>query len=212
VRTGAYDQGAPLNLKEYGDVIFDLDPGGATLAKPVTITPYLDADQLPQAAIQVTGSGRQRAALALADYYGLNVSFEITWDTTDGHIPILYQLDILHRVEPAAMRHWEVPPSSLGLEGWFHCRDSYVTLRSAADVTMTLTADDGTTQTFTLPSTAGAKKKLYVPFAANKLKLVGFSFDSAADFRIYQPECELRAKQWVTALGYSVSPLFGAEA
>lgn len=211
IRTGAFDQGVPLNLKEYGNVIFDIDPGGADVANPVTITPYINGDQVPQAAITVTGTGRQRVALDLSDTYGLNMSFEITWTTVSSHAPIVYQLDILYRVEPAAMKHWEVPVNSLGMQGWFHVRDSYVVLRSAADVTMEFIMDNGSTQSFTLTSTAGVKKKLYVPFLANKIKLAGFTFDSTSDFRIYQPECELRAKQWITQLGYQVVPLFGAE-
>ena len=54
IRTGAYDQGMPLNLKEYGNVLFDLDPGGATVAKPVTITPLLNGEMITGAAITVT--------------------------------------------------------------------------------------------------------------------------------------------------------------
>jgi hypothetical protein len=216
IRTGARDQGAPLNLKEYGDVIFDIDPGAATVANPVTITPYINADAQSQAAIHVTGNGRQRVALGLTqaglELYGLNISFDVQWSTDGGTIaPTLYQMDILYRVEPAEMKHWEVPPNSLSLEGFFHVRDGYVTLRSNADVTLTFTPDVGAVQTFTLPSTSGAKKKLYFSFLANKQKLAGFTFDSAQNFRIYQPESELRAKQWVTDLGYAVSPLFGAE-
>jgi hypothetical protein len=216
IRTGARDQGQPLNLKEYGDVIFDLDPGGADNGEPVVITPYINADAQPQAAINVTGSGRQRVALNLAqaglELYGLNISFDIQWSTKAGTIaPTLYQMDILYRIEPAAMKHWEVPPNSLGMQGFMHVRDGYVTIRSTADVTLTFTPDVGSEQTITLPSTSGEKQKLYFSFAANKQKLVGFSFDSAQDFRIYQPESELRAKQWVTDLGYSVAPLFGAE-
>lgn len=211
LNTGSYDQGSPLNLKEYGDVIFDIDPGGADVAHPVTIVPYLNGNQVAQAAVTATGNGRQRVALSLSDAYGLNVSFRISWTTHSGHVPILYQLDILHRIEPAAMKHWEVPINALGMQGWFHVRDSYVTLRSASDVTMTFKMDNGATQTFVLTNTAGEKRKLYIPFAANKVKAVGFAFDSTADFRIYQPECELRAKQWITGLGYQAIPLFGAE-
>jgi len=217
IRTGSRDQGQPLNLKEYGDVIFDIDPGGATDAHPVVITPYINGQLTAEAAINVTGSGRQRVALNLQqslgnEIYALNISFDIAWETNGGAIaPILYQYDTLYRVEPAAMKHWEIPPNSLGLTGFFHVRDSYVTLRSGADVTMTLRTDAGDTQTFTIPNTAGVKQKIYVPFAANKVKLIGFTFNSTEDFRMYQPECELRAKPWMTDLGYSVAPLFGAE-
>lgn len=218
IRTGARDQEAPLNLKEYGNVVFDLDPGGATSGNPIVITPYVNGDQLPQAAIQVTGNaGRVRVPLDLAqlvgELYALNIAFDIAWSTSDGSIaPILYQMDILYRVEPAAMKHWEVPPNSLGFNGFFHVRDSYVTLRSNADVTLKLYPDGGSPITYTIASTAGKKLKVYVPFAPNKVKLVGFAFDSDQEFRIYQPECELRAKQWVTDLSYQVVPLFGAEA
>lgn len=218
IRTGARDQGISLNLKEYGNVVFDLDPGGATVGNPIVITPYVDGDQLPQAAIQVTGSpGRIRVPLDLAqvmgELYALNIAFDIKWNTNDGSIaPVLYQMDILYRVEPAAMKHWEVPPNSLGFNGFFHVRDSYVTLRSNADVTMTLYPDGGAPITYTIVSTLGKKLKVYVPFAPNKVKVVGFAFDSNQEFRIYQPECELRAKAWLTDLGYQVVPLFGAEA
>lgn len=217
IRTGSRDQGSPLNLKEYGDVVFDIDPGGAGPGTPVTITPYINAEAQPQAQLLVTGSGRQRVPLGLkqpgGELYGLNISFDVQWGTNSGAVaPTLYQMDILYRIEPAEVTHWEVPPNSLGLEGFMHVRDGYVTIRSNADVTLTFTPDVGAVQTFTLPSTGGAKKKLYFSFASNKQKLVGFSFDSASPFRIYQPECELRAKQWLTDLGYSVAPIFGAEA
>jgi hypothetical protein len=207
VRTGSFDQGQPLALKRYGNVIFDLDPNNAT----VTITPYLDANALPQAAIVVTGNGRQRVALALDDVFGLNVSFDISWSTDLTDLPVLFQIDIMYAIEPAAMKHWFVSPSSYGFEGWLHVRDSYVVLRSTDDVTMTLTPDNGAAQVFVIPTTAGAKKKIYVPFAANKERLLSFAFDSDADFRIYTDECELRAKQWLTGLGYKNLPIFAAQ-
>ena len=217
VFTGAYDQGAPLNLKEYGNVVFDIDPGGAISGNPVYITPWINGNQNTEAAIQVTGSGRQRVALPLADIstgaglFGLNIGFDIGWQHTSTIKPILYQLDILWRVEPAAMQHWEVPPVALGQSGWWHMRDGYVTIRSAAAVTMTVTPDNGAPQTVTLPSTSGAKQKLYFSLGANKVKVVEFAFDSSADFRLYADENELRGKQWITKLGYQVLPFFGAE-
>lgn len=219
IRTGARDQSLALNLKEYGNVIFDLDPGGAAVGSEVIITPYANGDLLPQSQLKITGTGRQRVALDLQqgpdddELYALNLAFDIQWNTESGTVnPVLYQCDILYRMEPAAMQHWEVPPNSLGMNGFFHLRDSYVTLRSNADVTMSTFLDGATSPiVYTIPSTAGKKLKVYVPFAANKVKLVGFSFDSAQDFRIYQPECELRIKQWVTDLGYATVPLFGAE-
>jgi len=59
VRTGAHDQGAPLNQKQYGNVIFDLDPGGATVTAPVTITPLINGEVQTEAVLTVTGIGRR---------------------------------------------------------------------------------------------------------------------------------------------------------
>jgi hypothetical protein len=152
-----------------------------------------------------------RVAISLQDVYALNMSFLVQWAATPANLPILYQMDILYRIEPAAMKHWEVPRYSLGSNGWFHMRDAYIALRSDADVTLTVTPDQGNPFTLTIPSTGGVKKKAYLRFPPNKAKLAQFSIDSQADFRLYQEECELRAKPWVTPLGYKVIPLFGAE-
>src|SRR5215469_16513890 len=59
LRTGAHDQGVPLNQKQYGNVIIDLDPGGATTNQPVFVTPYINGEVASQATISVTGTGRQ---------------------------------------------------------------------------------------------------------------------------------------------------------
>ena len=211
VRTGSFDQGVPLNLKEYANVAVDIDPGGATTLKPVTITPYLNNNAIPEAAIVVTGSGRQRVPLPLGDLYALNLSLLFQW-TNDGTVnPILYQTDIEYRREPSSQKHWEIPPTSLGMKGWAHIRDCYITLRSQTTVTLTVTTDTYPAQTFTIPSTAGVKKKVYVPMGANKFKVVQIALDSAAEFRLYAEDSEVRVKQWVTKLGYQTIPLVGAE-
>lgn len=208
-RTGSFDQSAPLNLKEYGGVAIDIDPGGAT-GSILTIQAYLNGNLVPGASKNVTGTGRQRVFMPLADAYGLNVSFDFQWNASASVQPVLYQLDILYRHEPSTVTHWELPPNSLGMDGWFHVRDSYVTLRSAANVTMVLNFDNGPSQTFILTSTSGSKRKLYVPFGANKCKLVGMTLDSTGDFRVYSSETELRAKMWLTRLGYKALPIIGA--
>jgi hypothetical protein len=214
VRTGAYDQSMPLNQKEYGNVLFDLDPGGATIASPVTITPLLNGEAVTAAAITVTGTGRQQVPLTLGDVIGFNIEFQITFSRNAAINPVLYQFDILWRSEPAAVTHWEARETSNGLLGWQHMRDMYIPLRSNTTVTLTLTFDNAVTQTYTLASTAGLRQKVYVPLHANKFKLVRYSLDSSdvtQPFRIYEPDLEVRAKPWVTTLGYTVVKPFGAE-
>jgi len=212
IRTGASDQGLALNQKEYGNVIFDIDPGGATVAKPITITPLLNGEVITQAALTITGTGRQQIPLTLSDVFGFNIEFDITWSRNSTINPVLYQYDILWRPEPSAVTHWEARESSFGLPGFGHIRDAYIALRSTGTVTMTVTFD-GTVQTYTIPSTSGQRTKVYVSFNSNKFKLAKFSFDTSdgTTFRLYEPDIELRVKPFLTNLGYKVLKPFGGE-
>lgn len=221
IRTGAFDQGQPLNQKEYGNVIIDIDPGGATVANPVVITPLLNGEAITNAAINVTGTGRQQVPLDLGDVFGYNIELQITWSRTDLNTtgvavvinPILYQFDILFRFEPVSVTHWEARETSHGLPGWMHIRDAYIAIRSTSTVTMSVVVD-GVTTTYSLASTGGARRKVYVPFASNKGKLYQYKFDSAdgtTPFRLYVEDIELRVKPWLTSLGYKLMKPFGGE-
>ena len=210
-RTGSHDQGIPLNQKEYGNVIFDLDPGGADVGNPITITPIINGEVASQPSITVEGTGRQQVALDLSDVFAFNLAFDVSWTKTDTIAPILFQYDILWRPEPAALQHWELRETSHGLQGWHHIRDMYVTLRSTADVTLTLTPDGQPALTFTIPSTGGAREKVYIPMKANKGRIYRYEFDSSADFRLYQQDAEVRVRQWNTNLGYKTIRPFGGE-
>ena len=220
LRTGADDQGAPLNRKQYGNVIVDLDPGGATVAAPVTITPYIDGEAQAEAAIQVTGVGRQQVPLDLSDFFAFNVEYQVEWQRTDvgGGVvtnPVLYQYDTLHFIEPVGVQHWEAQPTSFAFPGFMHVRDAYIAIRSNASATLTLTMDTGIgtpiIQTYTLPSTGGLREKLYIQFAANKALTYKLAVDSEQEFRLYQSDLEVRVKPWLGVLGYSVQRTLGGE-
>jgi len=214
IRTGSFDQGLPLNQKEYANVLFDIDPGGATVGSPVTITPLLNGEAITDAAINVTGSGRQQVPLPLGDVFGFNIEFAITFVRNASINPVLYQFDTLWRTEPVAVTHWEARETSNGLVGWQHLRDMNIAIRSTTNVTLTLTFDSTTTQTYVLPSTGGLRQKVYIPMNSNKFKLVRYSLDSTdvtQPFRLYESDLEVRAKQWLTSLGYAVVKPFGAE-
>ena len=216
LRTGAHDQGAPLNQKQYGNVIFDLDPGGATVAAPVTITPYINGEVASEAALMVTGSGRQQVPLDLSDYFAFNTEYEITWESSlqagAYTLPVLYQYDTLHFVEPAQLTHWQTQPTSFEFPGFVHVRDAYIALRSTAPVTLTVTIDAVTVQTYTIPSTGGQRLKVYVQFQSNKGLMYQFALDSAASFRTYSEDLEIRVKPWLGVLGYQIERTLGAEA
>ncbi len=221
VRTGAHDQGVPLNQKQYGNVIFDLDPGGSTNAAPVTITPLVNGEVQTKAALTITGTGRQQVPLDLSDFFAFNTEYEIAWSRSSLGAgiyadPQFFQYDTLHFLEPVQVTHWESQPTSFAFPGFAHCRDSYIAIRSNAPVTLTMTFDAGAgaevVQTYTLASTAGERRKQYVQFRVNKGLLYRFSLDSEASFRVYEQDIETRVKPWLGVLGYSVQRVLGGEA
>jgi len=203
LRTGAHDQGQPLNRKQYSNVIFDLDPGGANVNFPVTITPYINGEIASTAAIQVTGNGRQQVPLDLSDFFAFNVEYQVEWEAnaTD---PILFQYDTLYFAEPVGVRHWACQPTSFGFPGYMHIRDCYIAIRSTADVNLNVTMDETSGHTYVIPSTGGQRLRVYVQFQSNKAKEYRLSLDSAQEFRVYESDIEVRVKPWLGVLGYSV--------
>ncbi len=207
LRTGAQDQGAPLNRKQYSNVIFDLDPAGANATFPIIITPYINGEVQNRASILVSGNGRQQVPLNLSDFFAFNVEYQIEWSRHNSN-PVLYQYDTLYYNEPVGLKHWEQQPATFGFPGYMHTRDAYIAIRSTADVTLTLTLDEVTTQPYTIPSTGGVRKKMYVPFASNKWLELKLALDSTEEFRVYVTDLELRVKPWLGLLGYQVAKPF----
>jgi hypothetical protein len=220
-RTGAYDQGLPLSQKEYGSVVFDLDPGGADDANPVTITPYINGEAHAEAALTVTGSGRMQVPLSLDDLMAYNLEFEVAWSRTDVGVsgqavsPTLYQFDILWRPEPTQLTHWEARENSYGMAGYAHLRDGYIGIRCTSDLTLKLYGDGSATpfDTITIPSTAGRRRKTFFAAKANKWKLLRITLDSpdGTPFRTYETDVEFRIKQWLNPLGYHIVRMLGGE-
>jgi hypothetical protein len=220
-RTGAFDQGLPLSQKEYGSVVFDLDPGGAVADNPITITPYINGEAQAESAIEVIGDGRMQVPLSLDDLMAYNLEFEISWSRTDvavdgnSVVPTLYQFDILWRPEPTQLTHWEARENSYGIAGYAHLRDGYLGIRCTEDLLMKFYLDGSATPftTLTIPSTSGRRRKLFFALPANKWKLVRVTLDSpgGTPFRCYEMDCEFRIKQWLTPLGYRVVRLLGGE-
>jgi len=206
LRTGSHDQGFPLNTKQYGVLLVDCNPGGAT----VIVTPHINGEASSLAPTNLTGSTRQIFTVDLLETEARNISFDFSWAKTSAQTPILYQYEILYFMLPVATTHWASDETSFGLQGWLHLRDLYVTIKSTAAVTLTLDFD-GTTQTYTIASTAGVRKKVYVQLAPNKGKLYKFEFNSSAAFNLFEGASEIRVKQWLTSLGYQTLPAFGGE-
>jgi len=206
IRTGAHDQGASLNRKQYSNVIFDLD----AQANQVTITPYIDGETQNEFAITTTSLRRTQIPLDLSDFFAFNVEYQITWSSS-GPAPLLYQYDTLYYNEPVGVTHWATQPTSFEFPGYCHARDAYIAIRSTDVVTLSLILDETSTQFYSIPSTGGKRQKVYVQFASNKWKEMRLALDSATEFRTYQADLEYRVKPWLSVLGYSVQRPFGEQ-
>jgi len=124
-------------------------------------------------------------------------------DTNPGR---LYSVEPLFDEEPFALGRWETQLLSLDLpgSGWGSLLSADVCYKSTAVVTYTVTCYNASgvlldTLTHTLPSTAGAKQKAFVPAAAaNKGVLFKFVFTSAdsSGITIYQEESVVRVQPW----------------
>lgn len=136
---------------------------------------------------------------------------------TDANPGRLYQpAQWIFDEEPLALTRWEYQEIDHGLPGWHSVLYGMITIRSTADVTLTLTAynQDGTvlhTIVKTITSTAGVKAKRFVTFDANKGILFLYLFTSAADCYIYKEESVVWVQPWGSERATPVQP-FGNDA
>lgn len=112
---------------------------------------------------------------------------------------------------PELAKNWITQTTSHGLQGWFHHRDSYIALQSYDYVTLRITDDLGTVNSYVFASTSGAVRKLYEVLYPQKAKLVSYSLTSCTPFRLFQKDCEVRVAQWTRGAKseYAVMKPFG---
>lgn len=208
-RTGSWDAGIPLSDKEFGVLMLDYDPDGAE----ITITPRYNSD-LETGTPMSTGTsgdfgGRRTSTFSLEDVFKRALSLEFSWDDTTSAHPKFYQANILFRADEEGIVHWSLPPTALGNQGWFHLKDAYVTLRSRADVTLTIGVD-GVETSYTIPNTVGERVKSYVEFRPLRGKLFSIKMESTQPFWFYGEDSELNGKPWKTQTGYKPLNVFQA--
>lgn len=208
-RTGSWDAGIPLTDKEFGVLMLDFDPDGTN----IRITPRYNSDTevgTPfETATGTDTAGRRTSTFSLGNVFKRSISFEFGWNETTTQHPLFYQGQVLFRADEEGIVHWFIPPTSLGQNGWFHLKDSYWTLRSSAAVTLSVTID-GVTDTYTIPTTNGARVKNYVEFRPRRGKLYSFSLDSAQPFFFYGEDSAILGKPWKSQTAYQPLNVFEA--
>jgi hypothetical protein len=104
--------------------------------------------------------------------------------------------------EPFALDRWETQEGTHGMSGWSYATYGNITLKSTAEVTLSITAYNqsgtATTKTYSIPSTAGLKVKTFIPFEAMKGILHKYVLTSAVAFTLYQEETTVFVREWGT--------------
>lgn len=212
-QTGYFDFGAPQTLKVFGNVIVDADPTNGDIEVEV----FFDNGDVVGPTFTLTGTGRQKFPLDLADTYAYNVSFVFSFGTGAAVFPAasLYQAEVQWHQDEERVGHWQYPATTHGLSGWQQLRDGYIDLDSTGVVRLTVTIDGSQVDTYDIPSTGGLRLKRYVKFAPRKGKVFEYELNgvAGATFLLYGEDCELRLKPWNTNLGYALlSPFKGSAA
>lgn len=216
LQTGFITLGAPLIHKEWGSVVFDVDPQGAT----ITFSVYSNKGATLVASTTSSASSRTKVYLDLARTFAEDIQIDIQWASATA-VPILYGYELMYRPEEPQQSTYHVVGVTHGVQGWQIVRSAYVTLRSTGTVNFNVEVynDDGTITSTAYPITttgdaggAAGKIKKFIPFNPTKGKLFGYSLEAAsgATFRFYPEESEIHVKPWITSFGYmAVNPFVG---
>lgn len=122
----------------------------------------------------------------------------------------LYQYQWIFDEEPLELVRWETQELDHGLPGWKAPLLGDITLRSAADVLLSITVYNQSGQSinnlYTIPNTHGVKVKSFVTFFASKGALVKYVLTSAAPFALYREETEVHIMPWAGQDAVIVKP------
>ena len=178
-----------------------------TLNQAVTLELRTDGDEgtnaLGSDTFVFTHNGRQQSQFAF-DFSGANqILAEVVRLAQTSSNPLqVFNLTWIFDTEPPHKKRWNTQERSFNLPGWGHLRDSYIAIRSAADVTLTVTIDGNAQPGITLSNTSGVREKIYVQYPAFKGKVFRFVLTSASDFKVYNEDTTINVKPWNSAVGY----------
>lgn len=121
----------------------------------------------------------------------------------------LYELDWIYEPAPESASEWKTQSTTHDLPGYFTVRDGLIAYDSTATVTLRIAYDGGTSQSYTLASTAGVYTRQYLPFSVGKGRSVTYRLTSSAPFRLYKRDMAVRVQGWGLGGGYQTVYPFG---
>lgn len=149
------------------------------------------------APLSVTATGPQVVMVAFPQVQG-RVFRILPTDANPGRV---WEIEPIFDEEPLQLDRWETQQIDHGVVGYHMLLRGFVTLRSSAEVTLTLVSYNQNggivqTQVYAIPSTAGVKAKCWVPFEAAKGVLYKYLFESDGDFFLYREESAVIVQVW----------------
>lgn len=118
-------------------------------------------------------------------------------DVLNQNPTVIYAWQPMYQGVPVKVFAWKTQFTGFGLNGYKSLRQWNFAYRAKAEVTITITAYDGTSPAvITLPSTGDAVVKTMFPFTFNKGMLYQFTGSSTDDWAPYLSESELLVGEW----------------
>lgn len=216
VKTGLITLGSPLIHKEFGAIILDLDPQGATVnIKIYTNRGSTLIDNGGGITASTSAATRTRLFISLAtsgvgDCFSEDLQMDISWSSSTAD-PILYGYELLYRPEVPQLSRWAETGVTFGGTGWMILRSGYIALRSNGTVRLMIIDNLGTHYNYDIASTSDGKTKAYIPFDPIKAKYftISLTLNTATYFRLYPEDCEFHVKPWISSMGYATVNPFG---
>lgn len=206
-RSGDWDNSNVLGNKFYQGVVIDGDT--FNVAKSVEIR---DADTLTLHALQpatVQHNGRTTKAYTFATPFTAHSVRDEPQDLVPWR---KFKLEYVFEPTPESGETWETQFTAHGLTGFHHIGRVEAAYSALSDVTLTITAFDGTSPTaLTLPATVGVYHKLLLFPTFNKGQLYKYGAKSAQPFQIYLNDWVVWIGQWARQSAYLPYRLLGGE-
>ena len=203
------NQGDARRLKRYQEWAADLDQGGIA----VILQALYNAEGVAGEFFALgAASGRgviARDVVGGDGYLAQSFALSLLW-SSDIATARLYGWESLWTLDALTRTAWYVAPTAHGLTGYQHVRDAWLTYNSTVPVTLTVTVD-GTAYAYSLPTTAGLDREVYLVCQPVKGRLFGYTLSATQPFRLYPDECRVRIGPWGLADGYQVLRPFAPE-
>lgn len=208
--TPAFDFGDPRAQKLLMDYMLDVDQGGAAFTARI----YADnqSNLIAQDLFGVsTGRGQTpinviNSALHATLALYRNFTFYAFGSSTGTAPPAFYEFEPNALMQPYLAVNFSNQYQSHHFTNYGHIRDGWIMYISTSVLTLTITVDGGTPYTFSIPSSAGIPKKLYLMDASvtppssssfiRKGKIFLYNVTSTSPFVLFTDETILNAKEW----------------